>query len=147
MISHRPSAGAISVSIVVLDEPVPGSPLLDEAVLTPVFVPVSPVLVPDTPAVVSSPLLPGALAPVVGSGPLLTPVPVSAPCVPPPLVALPAVALESVALALLAVVVPAAPLLPLLPLELSELLPDPLVPHAAITATAPTIHRAIIVQI
>ena len=77
----------------------------------------------------------------MGSGVVLTPVPVSAPCVPPPLVALASVALASV----LAVVVLAAPLLPLLPLALSELLPDPLVPHAASTAT-PTIHRAIIMR-
>ena len=41
---------------------------------------------------------------------------------------------------------PTSILLPLLPLALSELLPDPLVPHAASTAT-PTIHRAIILRI
>jgi hypothetical protein len=141
--------------MLVLDEPVSASPVLE--VSTPVSVPVSapvsvsaapvlgpPVLVPDTPTVVSSPLLPGP--PVVGVGSVLAPELSSAPCV-----ALPPVSFVSVAVtvavavavtpvdALLCVVVPVAPLL-----LASPLLPSTgLRPHAA-NITTPTTHRAII---
>jgi len=140
--------------MLVLDEPVSASPVLE--VSAPVSVPVSapvsvsaapvlgpPVLVPDTPTVVSSPLLPGP--PVVGVGSVLAPELSSAPCV-----ALPPVSFVSVAVtvavavavtpvdALLCVVVPVTPLLA------SSLLPSTgLRPHAA-NITTPTTHRAII---